>query len=97
MIREIFDVPDGSDSVLTRAELFLREKIEELGGQLLKKMEAHDFGEYPSFEARFDVRDNDMVEEGSQDADELSHETAELYTRLDEIHELYATRFAKYL
>ena len=33
MIREIFDVPDGSDSILERAELFLRERIEELGGQ----------------------------------------------------------------
>ncbi len=97
MIREIFDVPDGSDVVLTRAELFLREKIEELGGVLLRKLEAHDFGEYPSFEAQFYLPADEQVEEGSQDEQELSHETAELYQQLDAIHVMYAAQFAKYL
>lgn len=97
MIREIFDVPDGSDSVLARAELFLRERIEELGGRLLQKLTAHDFGEYPSFEAQFDVTDPDMTAEGSQEGEEVSRERAELYKHLDFIQELYAKQFAKYL
>ncbi len=96
MIREIFDVPDSNDVILARAELFLRERIEQLGGELLKKLEAHDFGEYPSFEAIFFTPEPQETEQPTQDSQELAHEYAEIYKKLDEVHEEYVARFGDY-
>jgi len=97
MIREVFDIPDSNDIVLARAEIFLREKIEELGGELLRKLDAHGFGEYPSFEAVFYVPELTCDEEITQDTQELAHEYAKLYTQLDNLQEEYLATFGEYL
>ncbi len=96
MIREIFDIPDSDNATLARAELFLRERIEELGGELLKKLEAHGFGEYPSFEARFYLPELSEEEEIDPEGQDISHEYSSLYAHLNALHEEYGKKFARF-
>jgi len=96
MIHEKFDIPDGDEETICKAERFLREAIEELGGEIIKKLEAHGFGECPGFDAVFYLPEpeGDETDEGDMD---LIRDYAKLYHELDDLHALYAETFAEWL
>jgi len=95
MIHERFDIPDADGETIMKAEQFLREAVEALGGDV-RKRNSRGCNQCPGFEAVFYLPEPEG-DEMNQDDLELCHEYATLYHRLDEVHERYTTEFGAYL
>lgn len=97
MINETFDATTANRG---KALAFLQSETMKFGAEVIKKMNPHDFGMYPSFELYLDIDDPETM----FDDDDESPEALEAWEKWDKawddinrLHEKYGKRFEKWL
>ena len=91
-----FDCPD--DEVKTQeAYVWLKEKVNEIGGSVRKVMNAHDFGMYPSFEIdkpiEYDFVGDDFEDELGVDDSGLSEGYEDWIEKINAIEKMFCDKF----
>ena len=79
---------------------FLEDEFEKIEGEVFKKINQHDLGEYPSFEIDYPYgKFENVVEEddNSQENIDLLNEKDNWQDKANEIEEKYNKKFEKYL
>jgi len=91
-----FDCPD--DEVKTQeAYAWLKEKVQSIGGNVRKVMNAHDFGLYPSFEIdkpfEFQFMGDDFEDEMSTDDEGIQEKYDEWVSKMNAIEDEFGSKY----
>jgi len=93
-----FDCPTKLED---KALEWLSKKVYDIGGQVRKMNNSHDFGSYPSFEVdrpyKFEDFDEDLIDEDNSEEVKLADEYEIWVENINEIEEEYSKKFEKYL